>query len=204
MAALVVGGAAFALVPRSSAHRASAPPTTLGTNAGPGGEFVTFTDPDVGVTISYPKTWTRITTKPGDPSVRLVVEASALDSLLVRVVTLEKPVTAANLGDIKSVTDAIVSGTDVKILQQRSITLNGLPGYYYLYTFKDAGTGQEGVHAHYFIFQGRKMNILVFQALPSGDFSGLASTFDRIASSFASRPDTGEAPTAAPSTTAGP
>ncbi|MDP9403364.1 MAG: hypothetical protein M3P85_08515, partial [Actinomycetota bacterium] len=67
---------------------------------------------------------------------------------------------------------------------------NGAPGYYYLYTFEeevntDAGPRKvQGVHAHYFVFQGRRVVALVFQALPTANFDRLARTFDAMAESF--------------------
>ncbi len=70
-----------------------------------------------------------------------------------------------------------------------------MPGYYYLYTFIDGETGAEGAHAHYFLFRGRNMYTLVFQALPSDGFSRLSGVFDQIAASLQTRPDTGPAPT---------
>ena len=44
------------------------------------------------------------------------------------------------------------------------------------------------MHAHYFLFSGTKMNVLVFQALPD-DFANVAPTFDMIAESFRSDPN---------------
>lgn len=149
--------------------------------------FTTYTDPETAFSISHPTQWERL--KPPESDVRLLLGAGGQNSLLVRVIRLEQPVTAANIGDVKAFTDSIVSGAGVTILQERSITLGGLPGYYYLYTFTDTASGQKGLHAHYFLFAGRKMNTLVFQALPADDFSGLAATFDQVAESFRSTLD---------------
>ena len=194
-------GTAYAVGRRSTPARAGSAlhaGTTKRSSATPS-SFVSHHDPDTDFSISYPKTWTEAKQPDGD--VRLLLSAGDLDSLLVRVVRLEGPVTQANLGDLRSVTDAIVTGSEVKILEQRTVTLNGMPGYYYLYTFKDSTSGAQGVHAHYFLFQGRKMNILVFQALPIEHFNRLATTFDQVAESFTSGPDT--APASTSSTAAG-
>ena len=59
---------------------------------------------------------------------------------------------------------------------------------------------------HHFLFQGKKLNLLVLQAQPSTDFQRLAPIFDPVANSFRSAPGdlpTGLAP-AIPSTTAAP
>ena len=54
-------------------------------------------------------------------------------------------------------TDGVVGrNKTAKILQQRQVAVDNMPGYYYLYTFIDEETGAEGVHAHYFLFRGRR------------------------------------------------
>lgn len=171
----------------SRLERASRPETTTTTEAAAASgtvpkDFTTHRDPQAGFSISYPKVWQQLGAPDGD--LRLLLGAGGQDSLLVRVVTLEQPVTAENLADVKAFTDSIVMGSGVEILQQRSITLNDLPGYYYLYAFVDAESGQQGVHAHYFLFSGTKMNTLVFQALPADNFTRLAPVFDAVAESF--------------------
>ena len=62
--------------------------------------------------------------------------------------------------------------------------MGGLPGYLYLHPFRDLASGQRGAHAHYFLFRDQTMFTLVFQALPSTSFAGLAPLFDRIANTF--------------------
>jgi hypothetical protein len=156
----------------------------------PSEPFVTFRDPESGFSVRHPKSWERLTSP--DPAVRLVVSNGQLDSLLVRFARFQDPVTRENVGDIKAFTDAVVSGGKVTVVEQQAVTINGLLGYYYLYRFKDEDRGTEGVHAHYFLFQGRKMHSLVFQALPAEDFAGLSATFDEMAGSFRSDPDTVE------------
>ena len=62
--------------------------------------------------------------------------------------------------------------------------LGGMPGWYYLYTFKDPVSGQRGAHSHYFLFKGRTMFSVVFQTVPQDDFGRLAPLFDRVAASL--------------------
>ena len=105
----------------------------------------------------------------------------------IRVIPIDTPATAANLENFKAVTDGLVtSNSSVQILKQQAVSLNGMLGYYYFYTFTDGGVS--AVHAHYFLFSGNKMNVLVFQALPD-DFTNQAATFDKIADSFRSDPN---------------
>ena len=164
-------------------------------------DFATFQDPETGTTLRHPREWRRIDSP--DPGVRLLLHAGAQNSVLVRVIPVETPITPQNLGNMRAVADAIVSAPGTRVLNQRDITLNGMPGFHYLYTFNDPPSGLDGVHSHYFLFQGRKMNMLVFQALPVEDFARLAPVFDQIAETFQSDPAVDPpATTVVPSTTA--
>ncbi len=180
--ALAVG--AYFLFHRSSGS--PAPSTAPGLKAPT--DFTTFNDPATGTKISFPKNWTQLPTNGGQTDIRLALSAGGSDLVLLRVFPLAGEVTTANLADLKSVTDALLSGGKVKVLQQQTVNVNGLDGYYYLYTYTDPQNGLEGVHAHYFLFQGKKMNSIVFQAEPSADFERLAPTFDQVANSFHSAP----------------
>jgi hypothetical protein len=156
-----------------------------------------FDDPETGASLEYPRSWRKVEVP--NATYRLVLDGGNNVAMILRVFTTEVPTTAANLENIKAVTDGIVGSNDtVKILKQQAISLNSMIGYYYFYTFTD-DNGLSAVHAHYFLFQGRKMNTIVFQANVD-DFDGLAATFDRIAESFRSDPNVG-AGTGAPVTT---
>jgi hypothetical protein len=127
---------------------------------------------------------------------RLAVDGGNNVAFTIRVLPIQVPATSANLVNFKTVTDGLVaSNSTVKVLKEQAVTLNGMLGYYYFYTFTDGAV--QAVHAHYFLFSGNKMNILVFQSLPD-DFERMAPTFDRIAESFRSDPSVR---VAAPSTT---
>lgn len=174
------------------------PNTTL-----PPNQLTTFDDPETGISLQYPKSWQRIEAPVRD--VRLLLSAGGGNGLTVRVERTEQPTTPENIGNVEAFTEAAVQlNPSARILRKQPITLNGMPGYYYLYTFRDEETGQEGVHAHYFLFQGRKMNILVFQALPADQFEPLAPTFDQVANTFRSQPDpiTSPAPASTSTTSA--
>lgn len=149
--------------------------------------FVAFHDDTTGVSISYPASWTPLPAP--DPTVRLLLSAGppGLDSAQVRVQATAAVVgsSSTSIADLRAVTDGIVSGSPVIVLPQypRSVTINGLPGYYYLYTLTDAPSGQQLVHAHYFLFQGHSMISIVFQTV-SADFTRLAATFDQMTASL--------------------
>lgn len=146
--------------------------------------YTRFKDPAGAFQIGYPSTWKRVPTS--SPQFVLLAEGPNGASYQVAKTTITAPVTLANLGAAKKLTDRVVrSGTDVKLLRKPEVvTLGGLPGYLYLYTFADPSTGELGAHAHYFLFAGKTMIMLVFQSLPSTNFVSLAPLFDRIASTF--------------------
>jgi len=159
-----------------------------------------FRDAETGFTVEYPRTWQRVQVPVAE--YRLAVDGGNNVAFTIRVVPIQTPATAANLENFKAVTDGLVgSNATVKVLKQQAITQNGMIGYYYFYTFTDGAV--QAVHAHYFLFSGNKMNVLVFQSLPD-DFETLAATFDKIAASFRSDPNvppTSTAPAPAPTTT---
>ncbi|MBA2279620.1 MAG: hypothetical protein H0W25_00055 [Acidimicrobiia bacterium] len=195
LAVVVAATLAYLLGQRGSAPQPTAATGTTittepasTTTSGLPGDLIQFEDADSGVSLSYPATWERLDPPPTDPSVVLVLSAGGQDSALVRTVELADAVTTENLADMNAVTDGIIAGAGVNVLRETEIELNGMPGYYYLYLFDDAVTGEQGVHAHYFLFQGRVMNILVLQAVPTERFDLLAPAFDALSSSFRSAP----------------
>ncbi len=202
---IAVGVAAFTLGPSGSGDRADPAPTGAGTaTTVPASELVSFRDEATGFSLKYPRSWRKADI--ADGPIRLVLLAGGLNGVSVRVDRTEVPTTTENLDNIKAVTDGIVgSNATAKVLEQRKVTVNGMPGYYYLYTFTDEETGAEGAHGHYFVFKGRKMHSLVFQAIPPADFAQLAAVFDQVAETFQSDPDLEPAPApTAPATTAAP
>lgn len=168
--------------PTSSPTAAATGPASPSTST-PGG-FTTLRSEEHRLQIAYPAGWTALESP--DPEVLLVATPNGEDSLLLRVVGLDAEVGEEDLPAMQRVTDRIVrSGEGVEVLVgPREISLGGMPGYYYLYHFLDETGGQQGVHAHYFLFDGDRMVVLVFQALPDERFEELAPTFDRIAGSL--------------------
>ena len=145
--------------------------------------FVKVRDHQADLAISYPRRWHKLPSPDGQ--VRLLAAGGGA-SLLVRVASLGIKVKPESLRSAKHLTDRLVKAAkNAKLLRPaQQVELGGLPGYLYLYTFRDLGTGKRGAHAHYFLFRGEDMITLVFQALPSNTFAGLVPLFDRIARTF--------------------
>jgi hypothetical protein len=185
VATVVVLGLVVTAVVLTSGRKAKAPgPAPASSGSVP---LTTFHDDQTGFTIQYPRSWQKAAVP--NAEYRLALDGGNNVGMTLRVFDTETATTAANLENIKAVTDGLVTSNDtVKVLKQQAVTLNGMVGYYYLYTLKD-DAGLDAVHAHYFLFQGHKMNMIVFQASPD-DFQRMSSTFDQIAESFRSDPDT--------------
>jgi hypothetical protein len=110
----------------------------------------------------------------------------------VRVTPLTSAIDTTNVANIKAVTDAILSGTPINVFEQKSVTVNKIPGYYYLYTLpKDPASGVTLIHSHFFFFpQPQQMVSLVFQAVDLAGFNRLAPTFDQVIASIQATPTT--------------
>lgn len=150
--------------------------------------LVRFEDKRRGLSMSYPASWQRIASP--DPEVSLVTGTPEA-SLLIRTTRLGTAVGPDAVGAAKKLTDRLVAkGSQVKELRPpREIEdLGGLPGWLYIYSFRDAATGQRGAHAHYFLFRGQTMITIVFQTVPSERFASYAPVFDRLAATFKAEP----------------
>ena len=192
---LVIGLAAFAIVAGNRSPGDNLPPPAPLDTPEP---MTTFRDAETGSTLEYPRAWRRVMVP--DATYRLVLDGGNNVAMTFRYAQTDVATTPANLENIKAVTDGIVaSNPTAQVVNQRAIQLNGMIGYFYLYTFTD-DAGLKAAHSHYFLFQGRKMNMIVFQA-PPDDFDGLGDTFDKIINRFRSDPNVPSAATSPPSTT---
>lgn len=165
--------------------------------AGGSATLTAFQDPGTGFAIAYPKGWKRF--DHADPEVRLLVGPGGDDYLLVRVQDLGQAVGPADILALKEQLDQKVEGPNTVVHFQKQVTVGGLQGWYYLYTFLDEDAGKEGVHAHYFLFDGARLFQLVYQALPKGDFDRLADAFDGSAATFRPGPRSATSPAPSPS-----
>jgi hypothetical protein len=178
----------------------------------------TFRDREGGVTISYPTSWVEIENNSGQKltddeatHIRLIAGPSRQEAALkVRVVPLPNEIVLSDqtskeeLAAVQSQLDQLIAGPNVKVLQRRVLSVNGLVTWFYLYQFVDTGTGTEGAHSHYFLFDGAKMNVLVMEALPRSKFTRLAPVFDQILQSFRSVRRSAPSPAASPAPGASP
>lgn len=147
-------------------------------------EFTEFRNEQAGIALSYPSNWVELNTN--DPQILLLASDGPENSFLVRAVELPNPVGKEQLGAAKQLTDQIVGSnkTAQMIAGPKPVELGGLPGYWYLYSFKDEASGQNGAHSHFFLFKGNTMLTFVFQTLPVDEFQQSAPVFDQITASF--------------------
>ncbi|MEA2704868.1 MAG: PsbP [Actinomycetota bacterium] len=173
--------------PQSGQTSQTTDPTALGTTV-PDAQLTSFKDDATGFSVKYPKEWTKVDS--GDPNVPLILSFGQRDGVRVRLERTEVATNAENIANIKAFTDGVVGqNKTAKVLQQRQVAVDNMPGYYYLYTFVDQQSGAEGVHAHYFLFRGKKLYTVVLQALPSEGFPALAPAFDQVIESIHTTPD---------------
>jgi hypothetical protein len=150
--------------------------------------YITFKDPAGAFEGGYPASWKRVPTS--SPAFILLAKGPNGASYEVAKTTITAPVNATNLGAARKLTQRIVnSGPQVTLIKTKYrqpgvVSIGGLPGLLYLYTFVDPTTGETGAHAHYFLFDGRTMITLVFQSLPSNNFTSQAPQFDQISRTF--------------------
>lgn len=142
----------------------------------------TFSDAADHFQLNYPRSWA-VQKKNLGAGVKLLTTFSpdGLDLMEVRVVPIAATVDTTNEADIKSVTDSIISGTNVTVLEQRAITVDGLLGYDYFYSFPSSGTTL--IHSHVFVFPPHEMVSLVFQTTQA-DFPDASSNISLVLSSF--------------------
>lgn len=166
--------------PAAATPSSTPPPPPDGTPA----DFVEFRSEQAGFALSYPRSWKRLQSE--DPQVALVAASEQQDSFLVRTVELKTAVGPQQLPQARKLTDQIVkSNKSVKLLSEPSrIELGGLPGFFYFYSFEDPASKQTGAHSHFFVFDGKMMITIVFQAVPAQQFPEVAPTFDKITNSF--------------------
>ena len=177
--AAVLALLAGAAVGRNLLSPSSTPPPA------PRADVVRFKDPVAKVSIAYPASWRRLPERPGDPDLALLVAEDDSTSLLMRVSDSGlDPITKKDLPIVRKYTDDLVSVDPraKQLVEPVAVQVGGLPGWRYRYTF---GSGTEaGAHGHYFLFKGRQLVQLVFQAVPASKLPAAAPGFDKIAATF--------------------
>lgn len=159
-----------------------AQPTATSSVPGTGG-WVRHVDPAAGFVVDYPASWKQYQSQ--DPKVQFLAGPDGTDFVQVRVVApLPVSIPPGDTQVMKRITDSLLAGQSIDILQESEVTVAGLPGYQYVYTFRDNASGQVGVHIHDFLFQGDRLVTLVFQVLPEARLKALAPAFDQVRSRF--------------------
>lgn len=157
-------------------------PPSVTASAGNGAPIV-FRDEQAGFTITYPRSWRELTPTAAD--MRLAVESGEDDGLELRVIPIKTVANDVNIGSFKAMTDALVYvNSSVKLLRSQQVTLNGRLTYYYVTTYQDRVSGQEGVHEQYFIFDGLRMFALRFQSSPASEYAAQSTVYAQVADSF--------------------
>ncbi len=195
MVRIAAGGLALSVLLLAGCGGSGTPAATASPTSSAAG-LMRHIDRDAGFQIDYPGTWHAY--QPSDPKVQYLVGPDGHDFVQVRVI---QPLPASfgpgDLQAMKKISDALLSGQPITIVQESQVTVSGLPGYQYVYTFKDP-SGQIGVHIHVFLFQANRLITLVFQALPESQLKALAKTYDAVLASFRVLPVAGASPTATP------
>lgn len=124
-----------------------------------------YHDEATGFTLAHPETWVPIA-RP-DESRRLLLSAGGDSSLSVRYNLNDEPVNfESDLDALLTTTQRIVQSGGAKVLKRQGFNLHGIDGITYLSRFTNEETGRSHVNAHYFLLQGRKMFIVLFQVAP--------------------------------------
>jgi hypothetical protein len=173
--ALLIGAAVGrSIIPSATPQRTPPPPP------------VQFTDPEIGIGLTYPGTWRRLPSN--DPGIRLLAAAGRSRSVLIRVTRSGiDDVKRENLPVVRQFTDPLLAA-DARTKQlsaPEAISLGGLLGYRYRYTYT-AKDGITGAHVHYFLFKHGQMIQLVFQTIPGTSLTDAEPGFERIAATFRS------------------
>jgi len=148
------------------------------------GELTEFRDEQTGIALSYPSSWLQL--KTNDPQIRLLASDGPQNSFLMRAIELPNPVGKQDLGSARQMTDQIVGAnkTAKLLAEPQPIELGGLPGLWYVYSFQDTASGQNGAHSHFFLFKDKTMIALVFQTVPIEKFKESAPAFDKVTGSI--------------------
>lgn len=211
VATLVLGAGAYWLGLKVVEERVGTP-EELAAEAGDGDELVTVEDANAGISISIPESWFIFTNNtdqelPVDPftgpsgdtivqddplHVRLVAGESEdnVMSLRVKPLLAEIPpkdqLSREELQVMQGYIDEYLIGPNVPVASKEPTNVSDKLAWRYIYPYEDTQTGDEGMHIHYFIFDGAKVTSLVFQALPVEAMEKLADTYDRVLKTYES------------------
>jgi hypothetical protein len=193
-----VGATAPAVGATAPAVGSTTTPSTGATIAGGGGAaaaatngppdshvpLTAFSDKVGGFYMSYPKGWTRLSSK--DTGVRLLLRGTSGASLLVRLATLGVNVSGKTLAQLELATDVTLraeSGVEI-VAGPRLLSVNNLPGYLYIYSYIDPTSHERSAHSQIVLFSGKRMYTLVYQTEQAAELVKQAPLFDQITDTF--------------------
>lgn len=161
--------------------------------------YRTYQDEEAGFKLAHPETWVPIA-RP-DENRRLLLSAGGDNSLSVRYNLNDEPFDPeTDLEAMVTTTQRIVASGGAQVLKRQGFNLNGIDGITYLSRFTNPETGRSHVNAHYFLFQGRKMFVVLFQAAPDPplepdvQFERMLPDINAILDSFTIEPEEPQAP----------
>lgn len=155
--------------------------------------LVPVEDREGGYSIELPTNWQLFEQEQEDPQIRMVAgDRSGQNNVRIRVSPLAQPVIIDSktpdsvLAEFQAQFDKYIDdGENVReVIQRQRVNINGLQGWWYLYSFNDSRGQEEGLHSHFFLMGGSKLYVLVFQTLPASAYKDLAGTFDKMIASF--------------------
>jgi hypothetical protein len=146
--------------------------------------LIAFTDRTAGFRMSYPKGWTRLTSK--DAGVRLLASGPDGASLLVRLATLGVKISGRTLDELEALTGKqLTAQKGVTIVAgPKLLSINNLPGYLYIYSYTDPTTHLKAAHSQITLFLGKRMYTLVYQTAQAATLVKLAPLFDQVTDTF--------------------
>ena len=147
-------------------------------------ELALYSDPTGLFRIGHPPTWRPESQTRGG----VLLQGGGQNAVAVKEFDLASRVDTRDVADMRAVTDAILSTptAHLRVWTSQVVHVGGLTGLYYLYSFP---TGhQQGLHAHYFLFSGKRMFTIVCQVVPASGFPRMAPTFDAVARSLVVAP----------------
>jgi hypothetical protein len=171
---LAAGASSFAIL----RHHSSAPRTSVAAS-----RLTPFVDRRDGIAVGMPATWSRLRPAPRGAAM-LAASRDGSASMLLRSVPLQHSIDPANAAAVRDVVTTVIDTSKAQVLAQRQVTFDGMPGVLYVYTFRDPATGNLALHWHYFLFDGRRLQMLVLQVTPATGYGAVAATFDAIAGSI--------------------
>lgn len=183
--ALAAGGAWMFLSGGGSDKTGESATTTFATKNGQ----TTLTDTKAGFTITYPAEWAEVPIPKSADTPALIISQhllriSGTNVLKLQSSTMETPVDEGNLANMRATIEAGLSNpvANLVVVDVQETKVANLLAVRYIYKYTDENG--PGVHAHFFIFDGKVMHTVMFQVAPVEDYAKYTELFDQVIASF--------------------